>query len=117
MLNKPNYSLFSNAVYALQGLKDLIQNETSFKIEILILFFAIPIIIFVDKTIIEKLFLFSSLMLIIIAEAINGAIERVVDLVTTDYNELAGKAKDAGSSAVLISVILTIIVWGTIFLL
>ena len=111
MLNKPKYSLFLNTKYALQGLKDLIQNESSFKIELIIFVLILPIIIFIDKNFLEKLLLFSSGMLILIVESINGAIERVVDLVTTEYHPLAGKAKDAGSSAVLLSVILGIVIW------
>ena len=111
MLNKPKYSLFSNAMYAIKGLVDLIKTESSFKIEVFVLICAIGVILFVDKSIIEKILLFSSIMLVLIIEAINGAIERVVDLVTLEYHPLAGKAKDAGSSAVLLSVCLAIIIW------
>jgi len=116
MLNKPKYSLFANTTYALKGLVDLIKTESSFKLEVLVLFVVIPIVIFVDKSIIEKLFMFSSVMLILIVEAMNGAVERVVDLVSPDYNELAGKAKDAGSTAVFLSILLAIVIWGIIFI-
>jgi len=116
MLNKPKYSIFANSSYAIKGLMDLIKTESSFKLEIIVLFISIFIIIFIDKSMIEKLFLFSSIMLILIVEALNGAIERVVDLVSPEYNELAGRAKDAGSSAVFISVMLAIIVWGVIII-
>jgi diacylglycerol kinase (ATP) len=114
MLNKPKYSLFSNTKYALNGLLDLVKNETSFKLEIFVLFISIPVIIFIDKSMIEKLFLFSSIIFILVTEAINGAIERVVDLVSPEYNTLAGKAKDAGSAAVFIAVSLAVVVWGVI---
>ena len=116
MLNKPKYSLFSNTKYALQGFIDLIKNESSFKLELIVLFITIPIIFYIDKTVVEKLILFSSIMLILIVEAINGAIERVVDLVSPDYHILAGKAKDAGSSAVFLSISLAVISWGVILL-
>ena len=114
MLNKPKYSLFTNTKYALQGLVDLIKTESSFKLEILVLFISIPIIIFIDKSMIEKLFLFSSIMVILVIEAMNGAVERIVDLVSPEYNELAGKAKDAGSAAVFIAISLAVVVWGMI---
>ena len=114
MLNKPKYSLFANTTYALKGLVDLIKTESSFRLEILVLLIAIPIIIFIDKSMLEKLFLFSSIMLILIVEAMNGAVERVVDLVSPEYNELAGKAKDAGSAAVFLSITLAVVVWGVI---
>jgi len=114
MLNKPKYSLFANASYAIKGLVDLVKTESSFKLELLVFIIAIPIIIFIDKTIVEKLFLFSSIMLILIVEALNGAIERVVDLVSPEYNQLAGRAKDTASTAVFISVMLALIIWGVI---
>ena len=116
MLNKPKYSLFGNTTYALKGLLDLVKTESSFRLELLVLFIAIPVIIFLDKTLIEKLFLFGSIMLILVVEALNGAIERVVDLVTTDYNELAGKAKDAGSAAVFLTISLAVVIWGVILI-
>jgi len=116
MTNKPKYSLFKNTTYALQGLKDLITTESSFKLEMIVFFIALPIIIYVDKSMIEKLFLFGSLVLVLITEAMNGAVERVVDLVTRDYHELAGKAKDAGSAAVFLSISLGVIVWVVILI-
>ena len=116
MLNKPKYSLFSNTLYALKGFKDLIKNESSFRLEVIIILFLLPIIFIVDKDLVEKLFLLGSVFLLLIVEAINGAIERVVDLVTKEYHPLAGKAKDAGSSAVFISIVFAVIVWSSVFL-
>jgi diacylglycerol kinase (ATP) len=114
MLNKKGYSLMKNLGYALNGLKELISYEISFKLELISLIFIIPIVIYLDVTLIEKIFLFSSFMLVLVAEALNGAIERVVDLVTTEYHPLAEKAKDTASGAVLIAIILSFIIWVTI---
>jgi len=114
MRNQPKYSLFKNASYAIDGLKDLLKNETSFRLEIIFFFLLLPVIIFIDVSLDEKLFMAFSLILILIAEALNGAIERVVDLVTLEYHEMAKRAKDAGSTAVLISVLFAICVWGVI---
>ena len=114
MRNQPKYSLFKNAFYALEGLKDLLKTETSFKLEIIVILILLPVLFIIDVTLTQKLLMFFSLMLILIVEALNGAIERVVDLVTTEYNELAGRAKDAGSTAVLITICLAIVVWSSI---
>jgi len=114
MRNQPKYSLFKNASYAIDGFKDLLKNETSFRLEIIFFFLLLPVIIFIDVSLDEKLFMAFSLVLILIAEALNGAIERVVDLVTLEYHEMAKRAKDAGSTAVLISVLFAICVWGVI---
>jgi len=114
MRNQPKYSIFKNASYAIDGLKDLIKNETSFRLEVLFSIILLPVIIFINVSLDEKLFMLFSLVLILIAEALNGAIERVVDLVTLEYHEMAKRAKDAGSTAVLIAVLLAISVWGVI---
>jgi diacylglycerol kinase (ATP) len=111
MNNKPKYSLFSNARYAIEGLVTVIQNETSFKIELFLAIFIIGGIIYIDATITQKMILFVSGILVLIVELLNSAIENVVDLVTTSFHPLAKNAKDIGATAVLFSVILHIICW------
>jgi len=111
MLNKPKHNLFKNGYYAIEGLADIIKNETSFKWQIL-LFIAGGIVAWVlpisfGYSAILSLVLFVPLL----AEIINSAIERVVDLVTQDYHILAKNAKDAGAAIVLISLIFTVLVW------
>ena len=114
MRNQPKYNFFKNTFYALTGLKDLLKNETSFKIELFLVVLLIPVIVILEVTMIEKALLFISLMGILIAEAVNSAIERVVDLVTLEYHEMAKRAKDVGSSIVFISIIVFLVVWGMI---
>jgi diacylglycerol kinase (ATP) len=97
-------------------LKDLIKTESSFKLEIIFIFMFSLSLFFIEVSFIEKLIMFFSLVLILIVEAINGAIERVVDLVTLEYHEMAKRAKDAGSSAVFISIFFAVIVWGSILI-
>lgn len=116
MRNQPKYSLFKNASYALKGLKDLIQTETSFKIELLLGVILIPLIIFIDTTLVHKALMFMSLMTMLIAEAINSAIERAVDLVTLEHHEMAGRAKDAGSAVVFLSVVMFVITWAIVIM-
>jgi diacylglycerol kinase (ATP) len=110
-LNKPKHSLFKNGMYALEGLVDITKNETSFKWQLLGLFgfgivsFLLPI------SFGYKAILFISLFLPVLAEVINSSIERVVDLVTTDYHILAKQAKDAGAAIVLLSLLVTLLIW------
>jgi diacylglycerol kinase (ATP) len=54
-------------------------------------------------------------MAMLIAEAINSAIERVVDLITLDYHKMAERAKDVGSAIVFLSILLFIVVWSAVF--
>ena len=112
--NQPKYNFFKNTTYALKGLQDMIATESSFKIELLITAILLPVIIFLETSLTYKLLLFISLFGMLIAEAINSAIERVVDLVTLEHHPMAGKAKDVGSSIVFLSIALFVVVWGSI---
>lgn len=114
MRNQPKYNFFKNTSYALNGLIDIIKTESSFRIELAFGVILIPLILFLDINLTNKLFLFSSYMLVLLAEAINSAIERVVDLVTIEYHEMAKKAKDAGSAIVFISISIATITWFSI---
>jgi len=116
-LNKPKYTLFRNTTYALAGLADIIKNESSFKAQILL---------FVIMSIVAWLLPISfgyaavlniSLFIPIAAEVTNSAIERVVDLVTLEYHELAKRAKDAGAALVFISLLVAGTIWFVVLLL
>ncbi|PSM52122.1 diacylglycerol kinase [Campylobacter blaseri] len=116
MRNQPKYNFFKNTAYALNGLKDMVKSETSFKIELLVCIALLPIIIFIDTSLTNKLLMFITLFGMLIAEAINSAIERTVDLVTLEYHEMAGKAKDAGSAIVFLSICVFVITWLSILI-
>ena len=112
MRNQPKYHFFKNTTYALKGLKDLISNETSFKIELVLVLILLPVLWLLPMELWYKLLMFIALMGVPMAEAINSAIERVTDLVTLDYHEMAGRAKDAGSAVVFLSIVIFVVVWG-----
>lgn len=110
-LNKPKYSLFRNGMYALEGFIDITKNESSFKLQ-LILFFVMSIVAWLlPISFGYASILFLSLFIPIMSEVANSSIERVVDLVTSDYHILAKQAKDAGATLVLLSLILTGLIW------
>jgi len=94
----------------------LVKNESSFKLELLLFLVLLPLIFFIETTLSNKLLMFISLMLMLIAEAANSAIERVVDLVTLEHHEMAGRAKDVGSTVVFLSISLFVVVWVSIIL-
>ena len=101
-------------MYALNGLLDLIRNETSFKIELVIVILLTPFIFILDLSLSKQLFMFISLFLLLLCETINSAIERCVDLVTLEYHDMAKRAKDVGSSIVFISIVILIFTWSMI---
>jgi diacylglycerol kinase (ATP) len=111
MKNKPKYTILKNTSYAIAGLKDIIKNESSFKIELAIIPLVLILIYILNFTFYESITLVSTYILLLIIESINSAIERVVDLVTLEIEDLAGKAKDAGSAAVFLTIVLNLFLW------
>ena len=116
MRNQPKYNFFKNTSYALKGLVDLIKTETSFRIELIITIILLPILFFIDTTLTNKLLMFITLMGMPLAETINSAIERVVDLVTLEHHKMAGRAKVVGSVIVFISIFIFIVTWSSIII-
>jgi len=112
--NQPKYNFFKNTTYALKGLVDLVKTETSFKIELIITIILLPVIVFIDATLTNKALMFITLMGMILAETTNSAIERVVDLVTMEHHDMAGRAKDVGSAIVFFSIFIFIVTWAII---
>ncbi|XOB63599.1 diacylglycerol kinase [Campylobacterota bacterium DY0563] len=115
MRNQPKYNFFKNTSYALNGIVDLLKTETSFKIELIIVVLLLPVLIFIDTTLVNKLLMFISLFGMLIAETINSAIERTVDLVTLEHHIMAKRAKDVGSAIVFFSIIVFVVTWLSIF--
>ena len=111
MRNQPKYHFFKNTTYALQGLKDLMTTETSFKIELIVVACLVPLLLVLPLELLYKMVMFITLMGVLIAEAINSAIERVTDLVTLEHHEMAGRAKDMGSTVVFLTIGVCAVVW------
>lgn len=116
-LNKPKHNLFKNTIYALEGFVDIVKNETSFKWQILILVIMGFIAWIIPISFAHSSILFISLFIPILAEVVNSAIERVVDLVTNDYHILAKRAKDVGATIVLLSFIVTALIWTFVLII
>jgi len=116
-LNKPKHSLYKNGMYAVEGLIDIIKNETSFKWQMLMLFVMGIVAWILPISFGYSSILFLSLFIPVLSEVANSALERVVDLVTMDYHILAKQAKDAGATLVLLSLIVTILIWISVLLI
>jgi len=115
-LNKPKHNLLNNTIYAIEGLIDVVKHETSFKWQLFMLFVFGIIAWSLPIGFIHSSILFISLFIPILAETVNSAIERVVDLVTNEYHILAKQAKDVGATIVLLSFIVTVLIWGAVLL-
>ncbi|MEJ6120765.1 diacylglycerol kinase [Vibrio sp. 2-Bac 85] len=97
--------------YSLKGIKSAFKHEAAFRQEVLLAIILIPIALLVDVTKVERILLISPVILVLIFEIINSAIEAVVDRIGSEFHELSGRAKDMGSSAVLIGLLLTAYIW------
>ena len=100
--------------YSLAGFRAAWKNEEAFRQEIIIGIFIIPVGLWLGKTGTQRALLICIYFLIPLVELINSAIEATVDRVGKERHELSGRAKDLGSAAVLLSILIAIIVWAII---
>ncbi len=114
MHNKPQFSLLKNVGYALAGMRSTIAHEKSFRTQLSVIAVLAVGLFFMPISAISKWILFASTWLVLIAEAFNSAIERVVDLVTQQEHPLAKEAKDIGAFGVLLAFCLTVLIWGIV---
>ncbi|WP_022850331.1 diacylglycerol kinase [Limisalsivibrio acetivorans] len=105
------FNFFKNFSYALQGLAEVVKNETSFRVEIVVFLIFQAGVFIAPLSFIHTALMSTSLFIPIVAELGNSAVERTVDLVTQDYHDLAKKAKDAASAMVFMSIVLTTVIW------
>ena len=110
-----NKNFFEALKNALNGLKYAIKTQKDLKIQIFIAIIVIIISILLKISKIEMIIITISIFLVIFAEVMNTAIEKTVDLVTQEYNEIAKIAKDVSAGAVLILAINSIIIGLYIF--
>ncbi|PVW63841.1 diacylglycerol kinase, partial [Klebsiella pneumoniae] len=75
---------------------------------------AVAVACWLDVDAITRVLLIGSVLLVMIVEILNSAIEAVVDRIGSDFHELSGRAKDMGSAAVLLAIIIALITWGTL---
>ncbi|MFK5985348.1 MAG: diacylglycerol kinase [Pseudomonadota bacterium] len=92
-------------IYSIQGFKAAYQYEAAFRQELFAGIFLIPIAFWIASSGIELVILIASLLLVLICEIINSAIEAVVDRQGEEYHILAGRAKDMGSAAVFLALL------------
>lgn len=102
--------------YSLQGLKAAWQNERAFREETTLACFLIPLAIFLPVSLLETLVLICSVLGVLLMEVFNSAIEAVVDRIGPEHHPLSGRAKDLGSAAVFIALVMAGLTWGLILI-
>ncbi|OGT19304.1 MAG: diacylglycerol kinase [Gammaproteobacteria bacterium RBG_16_57_12] len=106
--------LIKAAGYSLAGLKAAWRHEEAFRIEVILFVILAPLALWLGETGLQRALLIGSLMLVLIAELVNSAIETVVDRFGGEQHELSGRAKDIGSAAVFIALGNVVIIWALI---
>ena len=102
--------------WSMKGLHAGWRHEASFRLEALLAIVLIPLGLWLGNGALEKLALIGPALLVLSAELLNSAIEAVVDKVSPEFHELAGRAKDMGSAAVFLLLVLVVLSWGLILL-
>jgi len=97
--------------YSLNGLRFAIRNESAFRQESFIVGVLLVVLLFLPLSFLWKLLLFFASIVVLIVELLNSSIESVVDMASPEYHILAKRAKDLGSAAVLVSIVLLIVLW------
>ncbi|MEO8223338.1 MAG: diacylglycerol kinase [Gammaproteobacteria bacterium] len=100
--------------YSAAGLSAAWSGEEAFRQEVIVGIALVPAALLLGQTSYERLLLISSWLLVIIVEVLNTAVEATVDRISDEVHPLSGRAKDLGSAAVLLSLVLALLVWGTV---
>lgn len=102
--------------YSLDGLKAAYLCEDAFRQETWLALLLIPLALWLPVGWLATGLLIASVLLVLVVELLNSAIEAVVDRVSLENHRLAKRAKDIGSAAVLVSLFLVFVVWGCVLL-
>ena len=100
--------------YSMQGLKATYKHEAAFRQELWLFAILVPFAVMWNVALLAKILLIGSLLLVLIVELLNSALEATVDRIGSDHHELSGRAKDIGSAAVLLTLMLAVLTWGLV---
>ncbi|AEE68625.1 diacylglycerol kinase [Bordetella pertussis] len=102
--------------YSLQGLKAAIKYEAAFRQELVLAILLVPAAFFLGRTTDEVFILIASVILVLVAELLNSAIEALADALSVETHPLLGRAKDLGSAAVMLMLLFTLAVWVAVLI-
>ena len=106
--------IFSAFFNSMNGFRIAWRFEHAFRQELVVAIPGIIVAVLLPVTVLERVALIAVLVLMLITELVNSAIEAVVDRISLDHHELSKNAKDLGSAAVMLAVMLALLTWGAI---
>ncbi|WAK01604.1 diacylglycerol kinase [Methylobacter sp. YRD-M1] len=108
--------LINACFFSAAGFKATWTHEEAFRQEVLLFVITTPLAVLLGETTVEKLLLIGSIVLVMLVELLNSAVEAVVDRVGLEHHELSGRAKDIGSAAVMLSLVWAAVTWTLILI-
>lgn len=101
-------------IYSIQGLRAAYGGEAAFRQELLACLVLVPLALWLGATPLHRAMLIGSLLLVLVTELVNTAVEAAVDRVGPEYHAESKRAKDIGSAAVFLSILNAVVVWTLI---
>ncbi|HEX3632323.1 MAG TPA: diacylglycerol kinase [Casimicrobiaceae bacterium] len=106
--------LLNALFYSLSGLRLAFHHESAFRQEVALAAVLLPLGCLVNVSAAERVLLFGSVLFLLVVELLNSSVEAAVDRIGFDTHRLSKRAKDLGSAAVLIALIMLVTTWGLI---
>lgn len=100
--------------FSMKGFRAAWLHEAAFRQELILALVLAPLAFFLAQTTVQLALLLLTLFIVLITEILNSAVEAVVDRVSDEHHALAGRAKDMGSAAVFLSLVMTAAIWGLV---
>ncbi|SDM15614.1 diacylglycerol kinase [Modicisalibacter muralis] len=98
--------------YSMKGFKAAFLNEAAFRQELLLCALLLPFAWWIGETPVQWILLVGSCFLVLIVELLNSAVETAIDRIGLEHHVLSGRAKDIGSAAVMLSLMMAGMTWG-----
>ncbi|QWE29455.1 diacylglycerol kinase [Polynucleobacter sp. AM-7D1] len=98
------------------GIVYAFKEESAFRQELTLLALLTPIALWIPVSPVEKCILITSLLLVLVVELLNSSVEAAIDRISFDHHDLSKRAKDFGSAAVMLALLIAALLWATICL-
>lgn len=99
-----------------QGLTGAVRGEEALRIELVFFVLLAPLGLWLGGSGLERALLLGSLLLVLVVELLNTAIETAIDRIGVEHHALSGHAKDVGSAAVLVAIVNVLCIWGLVLI-
>lgn len=106
--------IVSSLGYSIKGLKACYVHEEAFRVEVFLAVLLLPLGLWLGETPVERILLAGSVLLVLIVELLNSAVETAIDRIGLEENELSARAKDQGSAAVFLALVIAALFWITL---